>query len=246
MATKPTFTTSQITTQLTTSWGGTYTGYQFTWVSAPNVPITYSINTATPTNSGAAPKEGGASLVGMSPTQVATAHLAFQLWADLMAKPLVESTIPAANITLDYSSNTGNSTYTAPFGSVNSTTKTVSLGAEQVWMATTWASNADSGMALGAYGLLTMVHEIGHALGLSHPGVYNAGSGGTITYATNAAFAQDNRQYTVMSYFGGYLPGSGWQQDGTFTNYIYPQTPMVYDIAAKRLQESLKRLSNSG
>ena len=232
MAIKPTYTTSQITTQLTTSWGGSFTGYQFTWVSAPTIPITYSINTVTPTNSGVVPAEGGASLVPMTPTQVATAHLAFQLWADLMAKPLIESTSPAANITLDYSSNTGGGTYTTPFGAVNSTTNTVSLAAEQVWMASTWATNADSGMALGAYGLITMIHEIGHALGLSHPGVYNAGTGGTITYATNAVFAQDNRQYTVMSYFGGYLPGSGWQQDGTFTNYIYPQTPMVYDIAA--------------
>ena len=149
-----------------------------------------------------------------------------------MAKPLVESASPAANITLDYSSNTGGSTYTVPFGSVNTATKTVSLGAEQIWMSSAWATNADSGMALGAYGLVTMIHEIGHALGLSHPGAYNAGTGGTITYATNAVFAQDNRQYTVMSYFGGYLPGSGWQQDGTTLTYIYPQTPMVYDIAA--------------
>jgi serralysin len=77
-----------------------------------------------------------------------------------------------------------------------------------------------------------MEHEIGHALGLSHPGTYNAGSGGTITYANNATFAQDNREYTIMSYFGGYLPGVGWQQDGTYGNYLYPQTPMIYDVAA--------------
>ena len=233
MATKPTYTTSQITTQLTTSWGSTYAGYQFTWISSATTPITYSINTVTPTNSGSAPLEGGASLVAMTPTQVTTARLAFQLWADLMAKPLVESANnPAANITLDYSSNTGGGTYTVPFGTVNTSTKTASLTAEQVWMSSSWTTNADSGMALGAYGLLTMIQEIGHALGLSHPGAYNAGSGGTITYATNAVFAQDNRQYTVMSYFGGYLPGSGWQQDGTTLTYIYPQTPMVYDIVA--------------
>ena len=228
------YTTTQIITQLTTSWGGTLAGYTFSWPSSLRT-ISFSINAATPTNvGGVKPVEGGAFLVKMDAIQVATATLAFQLWDDVIGKTLVKSTSSSANITFNYSSNTsGNGTYTQLYGtSINYTTQKLTLGAGQVWLSSSWASNGDSGMAPGGYGLFTMIHEIGHALGLSHPGSYNAGSGGVITYANNAVFAQDNRQYTVMSYFGGYLKGVGWQQDGTYANYIYPQTLMVYDIAA--------------
>ncbi len=234
-----TYTAAQIVKQLTTSWGGSLTGYTFGWSSTLKT-ISYSINTATPSNvSGLTPVEGGAFLVKMDALQAATSALAFQLWDDLIAKSsgaqhrLVQTTSPAAKITLNYSSNTsGNGTYTQSFGTINNSTKQVTLGAEQVWLSSKWATNGDAGMSPGSYGLFTMIHEIGHSLGLSHPGDYNAGNGGTITYANNAVFTQDNRQYTVMSYFGGYLKGVGWQQDGTYSNYIYPQTMMVYDIAA--------------
>ena len=236
--TKPTFTTAQIIYQLTTSWGGGLEGLTFHWPSTLST-ISYSINSGTPTNvPGYTPSEGGSYLVNMDALQVATAKLSFQLWDDLIAKTagtqhhLVQSTSSSAKITLDYSSNTGNGTYSQPFGTVNYSTQKVTFSADQIWLSSLWGSNGDSGMSPGKYGLITMIHEIGHSLGLSHPGTYDAGSGGTITYANNAEFAQDNRKYTVMSYFGGYLPGSGWQQDGTYLNYLYSQTPMVYDIAA--------------
>ena len=87
-------------------------------------------------------------------------------------------------------------------------------------------------MYYGGYGFQTYMHEIGHALGLSHPGTYNAGNGGSITYANSAEYTLDNRQYTIMSYFGGYRPGVGWQQDGTSSSWLYSSTPMLHDVAA--------------
>jgi len=82
--TKPTFTTSQIIYQITTSWGGTLTGYTFQWPSSLST-ISYSINSGTPTNGSGVPSEGGSHLVNMDALQVATARLSFQLWDDLIA-----------------------------------------------------------------------------------------------------------------------------------------------------------------
>jgi len=71
----------------------------------------------------------------------------------------------------------------------------------------------------GSYGLLTLIHEVGHALGLKHPGNYNAGGGGT--EGPYLPSNQDSHQYSVMSYFNHPQMGSA-----------YAQTPMLYDVAA--------------
>src|SRR4029077_17604358 len=124
----------------------------------------------------------------------------------------------------DWTSNGGGNAY----GTAN-----YNITRDEIWLNSNWISHdQDSDMYFGGYGFETYMHEIGHSLGLSHPGTYDAGNGVTITYANNAEYAQDNRQYTIMSYFGGYLPGYGWQQDGTSLSYLYSSTPMLDDVAA--------------
>jgi serralysin len=78
------------------------------------------------------------------------------------------------------------------------------------------------------YGYLTLIHEVGHALGLSHPGDYNAGSGQSITYSNSAEYAQDTREFTVMSYFDAGYSGADHVNGGT----SYAASPLLHDIAA--------------
>ncbi|WP_263262737.1 serralysin family metalloprotease [Pseudomonas sp. RIT-PI-S] len=73
------------------------------------------------------------------------------------------------------------------------------------------------------YGRQTLTHEIGHTLGLSHPGDYNAGEGNP-TYA-DADYAQDTRGYSVMSY---------WSETNTGQSFkgAYSSAPLLDDITA--------------
>jgi serralysin len=79
----------------------------------------------------------------------------------------------------------------------------------------------------GGYGNTTLIHELGHSLGLSHPGSYN-GSAAT-TYDGMAEYAQDSMQYSIMSYWSGSNTRAltvNWSL--LFNNYA--QTPMIHDI----------------
>jgi serralysin len=78
----------------------------------------------------------------------------------------------------------------------------------------------------GSYSYMAIMHEIGHALGLSHPGLYNAAPGVNLTYAQNAQFIQDTGMYSVMSYF--------FNGADTGANLLgqFASTPQIVDILA--------------
>ncbi len=86
----------------------------------------------------------------------------------------------------------------------------------------------------GTYGFMTLLHEIGHALGLKHPGNYNAGGGGTEGPYLSAG--EDSYQYTVMSYNDH--PSLG--ENGRLT------APALYDIAAIQYLYGANTTANAG
>jgi Ca2+-binding RTX toxin-like protein len=91
------------------------------------------------------------------------------------------------------------------------------------------ATAMDLTTTTGRFAWGSALHELGHALELAHPGDYNAGSGGTITYENSAQFPTDTVQFSIMSYFSPekFDPTINWTRGAD-----HPQTPMIYDILA--------------
>ena len=89
-------------------------------------------------------------------------------------------------------------------------------------------------VSLGGDDYSLALHEIGHAIGLSHPGDYN---GGGSSYSGDAIFFEDTDQYSVMSYWNGSNTGADlfeWRRDDAGQwQAIGGATGLgLYDIAA--------------
>jgi serralysin len=94
--------------------------------------------------------------------------------------------------------------------------------AGDVWLAQ-WASMAR--VAPGEAGYATLIHEIGHALGLKHP--FDTEAGG---WRVTLGGVENTEQYTVMAY--SLHPHAEFYDTGGHLREIEASTPMLYDIAA--------------
>ena len=209
---KPVFTLEQIIQQLTTA--------DIAWTGAPGNPtpsagvgtITYAFfNSAFEVYS-----SEQSEFQPMSPAQREAIRNAFAIWGDFVNVAFVEGTVASADI------NIGNLATDEDYFSAYASYPGFTQHAGDMWFSTIAESNQQIGLAQP--GFRTMMHEIGHALGMSHPGDYNASPDVELTYANDAEYYQDSLQYTIMSYFASSSTGA--------VRSSFAATPMAHDIAA--------------
>jgi Ca2+-binding RTX toxin-like protein len=161
----------------------------------------------------------------LTAAQQTAVKMALQLWADVADVTFQQvnptgTTNNASILFATYSANDGGGAYASYPGDPSSGSKD-----GDVWL--NRGSVSTTSLPFGSYSFNAILHEIGHTLGLSHPGLYNAAPGVDITYSSDAQFVQDSEQYSVMSYFAETETGASF--GGT---NVYADTPMLLDIYA--------------
>lgn len=162
-------------------------------------------------------------------TQIAATLLALQSWADvanITFQRVDDGDGYSNNATMVFGNYSSGANGSAAFAYSPGNRAATSVSGD-VWVNVSLAYNATPVM-LG-YGQQVLTHEIGHAIGLRHPAEYNAAEGVSITYATNATYFEDSRQYTVMSYFNESNTGANFRSGNV---QQYSAVPLLDDIAA--------------
>ncbi|MGM3172564.1 serralysin family metalloprotease [Dickeya lacustris] len=217
---KPSYSLEQARDQITrgnTSWNGEK-------VFGKPAALTYSFlqsvsDADMPKEDNGAPKFTG--FVKFNDAQMQYAKLALQTWADVANVTFQEvpdsqhATIRFGNYTRTSSGQIDNNSQAFGFYPGNSK-----------WAGSAWFNynQADNQRPdINEFGRNTLAHEIGHTLGLFHPGDYDA-SDGNPGYK-DVTYAEDTRQFSIMSYWHESYTG------GDFHGY-HASAPLLDDIAA--------------
>jgi serralysin len=156
--------------------------------------------------------DDGTGFAPLNEVQKSGARTAFAAWEQVTNIKFVEVSA-GGDIGLGTNSQSGSSAYAYKPGAGY-------LG--DIYLNNNSALNQD--MSSGSFGKLTMLHEIGHTIGLKHPGDYNSVGSSLGPYLPAG---EDNVDNTVMSYYSFGSP--------------YPNGPQPYDVLAVQYLYGVER-----
>ncbi|SDH82127.1 calcium-binding protein [Pseudomonas panipatensis] len=175
------------------------------------VNLTYSFSSSASTYGSGAP----GSLLNLTNEQIATAKVVMQAYANisnLTFSEVADSAISAGDIRWGRTGDTaGTPTSKAYYPSEG----TPFSG--DIWIGVSSSQYATPNVK-GTYGYQTFLHELGHALGLTHPH----------SSSLPAATGEDHLKYSVMSYRSYDGASLTWG----YSNSFYPTSLMLNDISA--------------
>ena len=213
-------------------WGGVQgsgaaVSYSFAWInglsavySGPNGQAYSSLN-----------EPGATYHYGLNTQQQAAARQALAAWAavgNLYFLELAETSTQVGDIRFAWTSATDTTTTGGTAWGWAGYPSAYWPSGGDVWLSTASTGAQNTDWSVGSYNYLSLMHEIGHTLGLKHP------FEGSNTLPT----LLDVRNYTIMSYTDPTRQQWVEVKQNTFGSYswsatsIEPSTPMVGDIQA--------------